>query len=328
MHDISIRTVRPATIDKWDLIWRDCDYSTYFHSREWAEIWNVYTKGKMHPDPRLIFFSDGKEAMLPLSVQKGHKGLIKNYISSPAGTFGGWISADELGISHLQVLTEYLTMKCHNLYWRLNPYDELLVHVGVSLSEYDETQTLSLSDGFDSVCRSWTKGHSSAVHKAYRSGLSTKVASTLDHWHSYYLLYEDSLRRWGDKASSKYSWELFEEIFRRASPNVKLWLAIYNEIVVAGALCFYAKKHAVYWHGAALDKYFNLRPVHLLMYEAIKHACDMGYNWFDFNPSGGHVGVKAFKKSFGAVGMPSPVLYRNSKTMYILDGVTKLIRKI
>jgi hypothetical protein len=325
---ISIANIHNATNEEWDLIWRECNYSTYFHSREWAEIWNVYSKGKLNPGPKLISFSDGKKALLPLSFQRSLKGLAKNYISSPGGTFGGWIAKDELDVDHAVLLNGYLTKKCGNLIWRLNPYDELAFRAGVRISKDDETHTLNLSDGFDAIYNCWTKGHVSAARKARKEGVSIRLASSCDDWDLYYQVYEDSIRRWGNKVSSRYSWELFQEMFRRNSPSIRLWLAEYQNTVVAGALCFYSKKHVVYWHGAALEKYFNLRPVNLLMYETIKDACECGYRWFDFNPSGGHEGVKSFKTSFGAVSMSSPVIHRTSKVMPLIKTVSKIAKKI
>ena len=133
----SIKNIRSATPAEWDNIWQECDYSTYFHSKEWAEIWNIYTKGKMHPDPKLVIFTDGKKALLPLSYQRRVKGLVKNYVSSPAGTFGGWISTDGLTIEHGRLLANYLTEKLGNLVWRFNPYDELVFKLGLEITEDD-----------------------------------------------------------------------------------------------------------------------------------------------------------------------------------------------
>ena len=65
--DIQIEQIRPALPEEWDAIWDDCSYATYFHSREWAEIWSCYTQGDLRPNPLLVLFSDGKEALLPLS---------------------------------------------------------------------------------------------------------------------------------------------------------------------------------------------------------------------------------------------------------------------
>lgn len=314
---ISIKNIRLATASEWDHIWSECDYSTYFHSREWAEIWSNYTKGKMHLDPKFVMFTDGKKAIFPLSYRKTLKDLVKSYISSPAGTFGGWISTDELTVEHGKLLTNYLVDKHKNLVWRLNPYDRLVHRNGIKITKNDETHSLNLSDGFDAVYKKWTKGHASAARKARKEGVLISCASSLEDWQSYFRVYEDSLKRWAEKVSSRYAWGLFEEMFRRSSPNIKLWLSLYHDTVIAGALVFYAKKHAVYWHGAALAQYFNLRPVNLLMYEAIKYACKQGYSWFDFNPSGGHEGVKAFKKSFGAEALLCPVVNAETKTMFL-----------
>jgi len=222
------------------------------------------------------------------------------------------------------LLAAYLK-KLGNLVWRLNPYDELVYRAGVRTNNDDETLALNLADGFDAVYKGWTKGHRYAARKACREGVSVKLASTLDDWRAYYRVYEDSLRRWGHKASSIYSWQLFAEMFRRKSPNINLWLSFWQNRVIAGALCFYAKIHAVYWHGAALEAYFSLRPVNLLFYEAIKDACDKGYTWFDFNPSGGKEGVRTFKKRFGAEVLQCPVLSAETswaKAVRSIAGVT------
>jgi hypothetical protein len=321
---LKISQIRSAQDDEWDSIWQACGYSTYFHSREWAEIWHCWTNGDMCPAPRLVCFSDGKRALLPLSFGRHFKGLIKQYISSPAGTFGGWISADDLGDEHAVLLGRYLIHQLGNLVWRLNPYDERVFAVELPEGRKDETQVLDLADGFDAIFKRWTKGHRSAVRQAQKAGVSVKLASTPEDWQLYYQVYENSLRRWRDKASSRYGWEIFQHMFQKKSPQIKLWLAIYQDTVVAGALCFYAKKHVVYWHGAALKEFFNFRPVNLLLWEIIKNACEMGYQWFDLNPSGGHEGVRKFKKSFGAQEMSCPLITTTSRMYRVLSLIARL----
>jgi len=176
--------------------------------------------------------------------------------------------------------------------------------------EEDTTHMLALGDGFDAIFRGWSKGHAAAARQAKRAGVIVQQASSLEEWKEYYSVYQDSLMRWGSRASSRYDWPFFELCASQESPWVRLWLARFDHKVIAGALCFYSPRHVVYWHGAALADHFRLRPVHWLLHEAIRHACESGYEWFDFNPSGGHAGVAAFKKSFGATEFPCPVLYR------------------
>ncbi len=83
----SIIEVRAATNKEWDELWRESANSTYFHSREWAEIWSSYTNGRVQPTPRLVLFSDGAEALLPLSpkLTDGNVGDVVDAVSKVVG---------------------------------------------------------------------------------------------------------------------------------------------------------------------------------------------------------------------------------------------------
>ena len=39
---MEIREVRRAEPAEWDAIWSQCSYATFFHSREWAEVWRKH----------------------------------------------------------------------------------------------------------------------------------------------------------------------------------------------------------------------------------------------------------------------------------------------
>ena len=306
---ISIKRIETADQHTWHEIWKACDYATFFHSQEWADMWKIYTKGKYLPEPKLITFSDGKKAILPLSKRSKYGGLVSEYFLSPEGGFGGWISADQLDNSHAQVMLDWLLKRFQkDLTWILNPYDELAFQsVSPSLLSDYETYSMNLKQDFE---RFYSRQSSAfrKVKKAQKTGISIKVASTLNEWKEYHEAYQHSLQRWGDsKHSEGYQWELFEQIFHRQSPNIKLWVATLDNRVISGALCFYAKTHVVYWHGASLEEYFQLRPVNLLMYEIMQACHQQGYLWFDFNPSPGLDGVTAFKKSLGASTLQCPI---------------------
>jgi CelD/BcsL family acetyltransferase involved in cellulose biosynthesis len=334
---ISIVKVRPATSSEWDEIWNECEYSTYFHSREWAEIWSKYTKRKMFLTPFLILFSDGKKALLPFScLKKGGlapiiMGTSRLYFSSPECTYGGWISAEKLSNNHALLLSNLIKKKFNNLTWRLNPYDSIAMKSRIRFSYEGETHAINLEKGFNVIASNMSKGHRSAVKQASRSGVTVRLASSIEDWLSYYQVYETSVDRWGNRLlGAEYTWDLFNEIFLRNSPNVELWLSIYLDKVISGALCFHSKKHFVYWHGASTGTYFNLRPVNLLLYEVIKKACETGYAWFDFNPSGGLEGVKAFKERFGAQSLSCPVVELKSRNVrtFAIERVNDVVGKV
>jgi len=324
---VYVKDTNLATSVEWDRIWHECGYATYFHSREWAETWRDYTHGKMCPEPKLIAFNDGVRALLPLSCERIFKGLAKRYVSSPAGTFGGWISTDNLSRAHVCRLTDIL-MSYSNIVWRINPYNNLTSEINIAGMKADGTRVIDLELGFDGVVKNWSKGHYAAVTQARKAGVVVRLAETLQDWHLYYDAYIDSIRRWGSSASSRYTLDLFDLLFNRHSPYVKLWLAMYEDKVISGALCFYSRKHVVYWHGATIEKYFSFRPTNLLMYEAILDACNRGYRWFDFNPSGGHEGAEAFKKSFGCEVKACGVYVRESCMVKAARKVSTLARHI
>jgi CelD/BcsL family acetyltransferase involved in cellulose biosynthesis len=62
------------------------------------------------------------------------------------------------------------------------------------------------------------------------------------------------------------------------------------------------------WNGTVIYKFsasdastLSLRPNHLLLWHAIRTACEQGYRWFDFGRTDvGHEGLRSFKRSWGA----------------------------
>ncbi|MHC4896841.1 MAG: GNAT family N-acetyltransferase, partial [Planctomycetota bacterium] len=265
---LKIESVRLAKDEEWDALYEACPHTTYFHSREWAELWDRATGGRLQSWPRLVEFVDGERAVLPMSVQCGARGLVRNYLSTAAGTYGGWLTERPLSDEHADTLSNYLIHGFDRLDWRLNPYDEQALKTNVNRGHYDETLALDLEPGFKTVHRRWSKGHRAAVNQARRENVTVRVADNVDDWQNYYTVYQDSLARWKGRATSQHPKELFEEFGRLSSDHVRLWVAETCGIFVAGALCLYSENNVSYWHGAALESQFPRRPVHLLMYEA------------------------------------------------------------
>lgn len=325
-REVEIESVCRASNHEWDEIWSRCDYATYFHSREWAEIWESYTRGnvsEIKPWPLLVSFSDGKRALIPFSVRKVLKMFLKKYLSSPSGCFGGWISTDGLHREHANLLYDFLLNRFSSVSLRINPYDDMLAGMDWSAGQVDFTQVIPLQRDINEICKEWTKGHRSAVRKAQRLGVAIKIAESEAEWDSYFNAYTDTTRRWGEKAFNIYSRALFRILANRNSANIKLWLATYNDEVIAGAICFYAKKHVAYWHASSFTDYLYLRPAHLIVYETIGDAKVRGYQWFDFNTSGDNQGVIQFKKSFGARKMACPVLASDGWLEGLMNGLYK-----
>lgn len=290
-----------ASDEAWDAIVSQCEYATFYQSREWAELWQVHTKGKFKPCPRLLILDDGTEVLLPLSCYKVSGGLINQYISSPGWTFGGYLSTKPLTPAQTQAVWNYIGEL--NLILRQNPFDQNFCPDHINLVESGYIHALDLRPGFEAINLMWAKEHKKFLQKvkqAQKYSVTIEVATTLDEWRQFYAAYEDSIQRWGDSFEGpKYEWELFEYIYQRNSPNMKLWVAKHEGQVITGSIRLYQNKIVHGWHTATFAKAFSLRPVQLMHYTLVQDACQKGYEWYDLGPSANSKTVEDYKDGMG-----------------------------
>jgi len=309
----------------WDAAARACPYATFFHSSHWAAVFCEYTGNAMEPSGRLITFSDRKTAVLTLCRQK-KAGILTSFVSSPAGTYGGWVSADELGEEHTRLLAKRLAA-FGNIEWRENPFDPVLRTVEIPASVDDFTQTADLRNGFEAAYARWSRCHVRSKKKAHGFGVTVRQASDINDWKRHYECYRWLRRRWV-KATSDYRWRLFKLLYDAQSPHIILWLAERGDKLLSSVVCFYWNKHAVAWHGAASPEDFAIRANHLMYYEIMKDAAQNGYHWFDMNPSGGNQGVVEFKAHMGMSKIRSRIIIRRKGLLRILGKCKKILSYI
>jgi hypothetical protein len=297
--------MKAASDQEWDAVVDASPHATFFHSREWARLWQGYTGGALTPAGRLARLDDGVVALLP-AVEKTvldlpHVGRLstslRTVMSSYGSTYGGWVSATPLTAKHHRALWER-TGKL-NISLSQNPFDPGLTAADLPWTRADVTQIVELPDTVEELRRSWSRGHVSAVNKAARGGLTVVPATTARQWRDYVRVYGLSLERWGTPAVVHRD-ELFEAMARSTSGQVRLWVVEHEDRVIAGAICLYQGTTVMYWHGAFDAGLQHLRAAPLLHAEIMRRAIDDGYRWYDFNPSGGNVGVMTFKARFGA----------------------------
>ncbi len=320
---LSIEHVSEASSDQWRRAWSACEYATFFQSLEWAEVWERYSRGAMRPAAKLVKFSDGREAVLPLCFESKLKGLLSRYVFSPEATYGGWLSAQPLTTAHAVLLTEWL-LKADgkNLVWRLNPYDPLALPAAMICSvggRKDVTHAVRLSSDPEQLFKGFKKGTREDIRKAQKRGcIEVTPAQTEAEWRAYFRVYQDSLARWGHSASDGYRWELFDQLRRLDSPHVRLWIARYDGHVVSGELSFYSQHHSVSWHAATLRDYLRSGVSKYQSFEILKDCCRRGLHWLDFNPSAGLGGVKELKESFRAEPLPAPLVYVDTRLKSVI----------
>jgi hypothetical protein len=322
---LSIVNSSHPTREQWARIWGGCDYATFFHAPEWAELWHRYRGDGVKEAAELLRFSDGTTALLPLSYERKGFGLLNRTVSSFDATYGGWIASDSLTPAHAALLVRRLVDERGSLVWRLNPYDPLalsaIAREGLSCRA-DETHAVPLGRSSEELLKSFKKGCREDIRKAMkRSDLQVGVADTEDEWRAYHRVYQDALRRWGELESRGYPWEFFQLLFSLRSPHVRLWITRASGAIVSGELVMYGPKHAVSWHAVTLEESLKLGVAKLQTFRILQDATERGLAHVDFNPSAGLQGVAALKESFRPSVYKAPVVYVDSP-------VKKLVRAL
>jgi hypothetical protein len=278
--------------------------ATFFQTPLWFAVWEKYQR---YENESVFFeFTNGKCGVFPMASRPILNGLFKEFIASPAGTYGGAVSAYELE-EYERTLLEHNIFKNRNYIYRTNPFTTSGFNRGHIKSDFTHLINLREID-INDVLRNWRKGHKADAKRALREGVQIEEARNSNDLHQYYSAYLESIHRWGDKASSLYQLQIFEYLMKLPSDSVKLWKAVFDEKLIYGCLCFYHNNHVVYWHGAGLSEYFKLGAVHALQMKIIEDAIKRNFKFYDFNPSGGHIGVEKFKDGFGTLTRPTVVI--------------------
>jgi hypothetical protein len=324
---LCITSIGSATPEQWDAAVEACPHATFFQTREWTEIWADCFGAR--PTPKLFSFSDGTRLVLPGATRVLIWPFLRETELSPAGTFGGPLYSGQISLSHLRLVVAHIS-GLRNVTWRENPYDTLLRESWPTLSHDDETHAIALTQGIQAIQHHWARGKGAMarkIRKAEKSGLRIRLATSEADWRRYYEIYEESLLRWGPRTSSAYGWPLLVRL-SRGSQRIRLWLAEVDSRLACGAICFYQNTHVAYWHGATSTDLMRLRGTNLLHARIIANAAHLGAHWYDFNPSGGHAGVAAFKQSFGAISLQSRVFCRRSKRVRLLEAARKSMNRV
>jgi len=274
-----------------------CEHATFFHTPVWSEIF-AKTYKYYKPSARKFIFKDGKEAILPLMKISRLKGMINAYVSNVAGTYGGYISRSILSTDQIEQIFNNLRSPAISKVTitgnPLNKYNAPITYGAMPCS----THILNLQEGIDALWDKWGYQMKKAIKKASEAGMEYRIAENLDEWREYFAIYEQALEKWGDRASSRYPFSLFENFFNSENKNIKLWLATLNGKIIGGHLYLYHNYHCAEWHSCFLDEFLELGTRRYLIHQTILDACSKNIKYYDLSPSGGHQGPEQFKQRF------------------------------
>ena len=282
----------------WDGLVRAGGAETFFQTPVWSElIVAVFPHWRIAP--LSLEFDDGNKVLVPFLRRAVIPGIAYAESVVP-GVYGGPLFLRNPDREHWLALWRALT-RLPNFVLIENPFFPSCGDPSFE-RRFLFTQVLDLEAGYAQVCKGFSKGHKSDIKAASKAKIEICRAASVQDIEDYYFAYRDSLSRWGSRAGGFYPLKLFAHLFQHVEFGnaIRLWLARFENKLIAGGWFFYHRAQVTYWHSAVLAEYMGIHPMHLLIDAVIRDACALGMQQLDLCPSGGLVGVEKFKNGFGA----------------------------
>jgi CelD/BcsL family acetyltransferase involved in cellulose biosynthesis len=146
------------------------------------------------------------------------------------------------------------------------------------------------------------------IRRAEREGLTVRQGSSPDDLlDTFYQLHLRTRRRQGVPVQPRRFFRLLWDHAIATGLGSVLVVEAAGQPIAAGVFLRW-NETVVYKFGASDESCWKLRPNHLLMWHAIRTACEQGYGVFDFGRTDiGHEGLRSFKLSWGAA--EEPIFY-------------------
>ncbi|MBI3291000.1 peptidoglycan bridge formation glycyltransferase FemA/FemB family protein [Candidatus Falkowbacteria bacterium] len=145
---------------------------------------------------------------------------------------------------------------------------------------------------------------------AQKRGVTVRTSSEISDMEAFWQLTKQTSERDGFKSHPKKHYQKMFELFKDDG-TIKLFLAEYdNKIVAANMVAFFGRM-AVYLHGSSADMYRGMMAPYLLQWQAILEAKKLGFSQYDFGGVNGlsyqnpkWEGITRFKTSFATDTQP------------------------
>jgi FemAB-related protein (PEP-CTERM system-associated) len=174
---------------------------------------------------------------------------------------------------------------------------------GLLLKDKYCTFRLCLSAGSEAIWRQFEGGRArTAIRRALKADLVVEEGPHLR------VIFADVVsRHMRDLGTPFHRTRFYQHIINEFPQQSEILLARQGDHYIGGILLV-SFKETVYWlYGAGLMEYRSLAPISLLVWEAIRSACERGFAYFDFGRSRWGSGTFFFKRQWGA--RPMPLFY-------------------
>lgn len=278
--------------EEWKEFLSNCNSATIYHTPEWKK----FLEDTFHYKPYYFFAKNESGEIvgfLPMFQIKSR--LTGNRLCSvPFAHICGPVGNENL--------LGDLVSSSFNLFndLKLDSFEirESIKFDGFHQKNSFSTHILELPPEIKAVWQRLDKGSVRwAIKKSENSGISVSKAENIEDLKKFYELNCVTKKELGVPC---HPWKFFKNLFDLLRNNLSLYVARFNNEIIAGGIMEYYKDTVLYGYGAADPKYLGLYPYNAFLWKAIEDACITGYKYFDFGrTSYDNSGLINFKKRWG-----------------------------
>lgn len=284
--DVRLFEDHPSDVRAWDnYVWSTTS-ATSDHLWGWREI--LQKAFGFQPYYLAAMEGDDVVGILPMFLIKNQWGR-RALSSIPFGNYGG-ICADTEQARHLlfEAAKELLRLT-GGTYLELRHRQPLIYGELESKNLYNRF-TLPLTGDTAEHFRAMGRNNRNKIKQAVRRGVKIVASRDVD---KLYHIHLHTFQRLGTPCFPKVYFDLILSVFSGMS---QIYFAVSNDQPIAYDLVICFKSSMIYPFNGSLEPFFDLRPNHLLFWNAIEEGCKRGFKEFDFCRSRADSGTAQFKR--------------------------------
>ena len=263
--------------------------STFYHQIGWK---NVVEKSYGHKPYYLLVKEEGEiQGIFPLFLMKSML-FGRKLVSVPFAPYGG-VMANSISIEYILVDYGIKIAKNENA-----DYVELRYMKQTHLELPTNNKYVSMILKLDNDPELIWKRFNNKVRNSVRNSLKSELEFCKGNTEDLYNLYSKNMRYLGTPTHSKL---FFDNVMSYFGGKTNVLVVKHKDEPVAAIILLCFKDIMISGWAASNRDYLRLNPNNLLYWNAIKLACEKGYNFFDFGRSIEGSGTYRFKKPWGAV---------------------------
>jgi len=277
---------------EWKIFLDSCDAASIYHTPEWKH----FLEKTFGYEPHYLFSKDENgniDGLLPLFYIKSK--LTGNRLCSvPFSHICGYIGSNN---SKENLIDEGI-----NTYSTLNvDYFEIRDAVESKVFHSQNSYSTYILELCSDIDETWYKLEKKsarwAIKKSKKMGVQVDSTKNIENLKEFY---EINCLTKKDIGVPCHPWKFFKNMFELLNEYVSLYVAKYNDEIIAGGVFNYFNDSVLYGYGAAHPDYLKFHPYNAFIWKSIEDACVNGYTYFDFGrTSYDNEGLIKFKKRWG-----------------------------